>query len=227
MSSAEVQKSKNHTCIFVSFPGTKMKFPNVTELRSKKTKQLTLCVQLNEQGQLQDFHFMSEGSVLKLKFAARNNGQTVLNQIVKLTANKAEHVITNELSIIKRETEHACEYVLISKEKQAARRKSKRKRTENIKITEYVLFIVPKVTEKEAPQDRTKMAAGNMKIGLHKDKKKHAGLHVVNEHKVKDPMRVHIMRSFEAAACLPLVLLRFLGPGDQVLPLPRAEPRAS
>jgi hypothetical protein len=235
MSFAKVQPIDNHTFIFVSFPGIKMKMINALEGQRTDSKNRALCVQLDENGELCEFSFVPEAYRLKFSFEAKQTERTVFYQVIKLRHNSAgeahrEFVLTDTLSIVQRETDNAYEYVLIEKTTEKAelgRRKSKRRKSEKVKVTEHMLFIVMKTVEQEAIENSSKVIDQHKKrVELLRVKKKKYSFFRTEERVCSDMMRLQKMRSFEKNAMLVPALLRFLGPGDRLLPLSRAAPCA-
>jgi hypothetical protein len=236
MRCAELQHKEEHTCILVSFPGIKMNAPHTVQHRKKGRKGVTLCVQLNGQGKLHDFYFARDSAIPQIQFIAKKKGQQVLHQAVNWkhsaqtmeARQELEYIITDELSIVRKETKTTYEYVLLYKEKeQAGRRKSKRRKLEKIKVTEHVLFIVPKNEKQEKSQNKRQVtlmsAARNSML---KNSKNAQFPYTAKDKRAGAAVRIQKMRAFEEVALHTAVSSRFLGPGDQLLPLPRAEPCA-
>lgn len=236
MEVVSTQLEQNHTCIFVSFSGLKAKLAD----GARVVKEPLLRVLLDEQGELQEFSFVGKVALLQSNFAARKEGKPA-PQLLKLkppssmnaaaAGEELEYVITPMLSIVQKDTAQGYEYVLVHKEKEKAatvRRKMKRKKAETMKVTEQLLFIVPKAREKESGKGQEKAVKRIMtRIARVDHKKKQNNIYVARD-KMKDtPIRVLEMRLFEENAWLGTVSLRFLGPGDWKFPLPRAEPGVS
>lgn len=233
MEVVKTQLEANHTCIFVSFSGLKAKIAD----GAKVVKEPLLRVLLDEQGELQEFGFVGKVALLQSNFSAKKEGKQA-PQILKLkppspmnmtaAGEELECVITPMLSIIRRDTAQGYEYILVHKEKEKAatvRRKMKRKKSETMKVTEQLLFLVPKAGEKGSrrEQERAVKRAVTRIVRLG-HKKKLNNIYVAREKMQDTPTRVLKMRLFEEAAWLGTVSLRFLGPGDWKFPLPRAEP---
>jgi hypothetical protein len=234
MEVVRTQLEQNHTCIFVSFSGLKAKLAD----GARVVKEPLLRVLLDEQGELQEFGFVGKVTLLQSNFAAKKEGKPA-PQLLKLkppslmnmevAGEELECMITPMLSIVRRDTAQGYEYMLVHKEKEQAtvRRKMKRKKAETMKVTEQLLFIVPKTGEKGNRKGQGKAVKRIMtRIARVDHKKKQNNIYVARE-KLKDtPIRVLKMRLFEENAWLGTVSLHFLGPGDWEFPLPRAEPRA-
>lgn len=236
MEVVRTQLEQNHTCIFVSFSGLKAKLAD----GAKVVKEPLLRVLLDEQGELQEFGFVGKVVLLQSNFAARKEGRPA-PQILKLKSpssmnmaaagEELECVITPMLSIIRRDTAQGYEYILVHKEKEnaaTARRKMKRKKSGTMKVTEQLLFIVPKADKRESRKGQEKAVKRIMaRIARMDDKKEQNNIYAAREKTKDTPIRVLKMRLFEENAWLGTVSLRFLGPGDWKFPLPRAEPRTS
>ncbi|MBO9129243.1 hypothetical protein [Bacillus sp. 165] len=222
MSLAQLQPKKDGLHIFVSFPGIKMKTPFIAEQRKKGRKGVTLCIQLDEQHELSDFYFVREGFIPLVN----ENNQTVVKLPQSREGNTpTEYKLTNTLSIIQKETDAGYEYVLVHKTKQeSGRRKVKRNKPVQMKITEHVLFSVQRTKKKERGPGSMKQRICNTMRHSIREMKKVTPIFNKKDQLVEDIMRISKMRSFERDACCTPAVLRFLGPGDQVLPLPRAEP---
>lgn len=234
MEVVRTQLEQNHTCIFVSFSGLKAKLAD----RTRVVKEPLLRVLLDEQGELQEFGFVGKVSLLQSNFAARKEGKPA-PQILKLKPpssmnmsaadEELEYAITPMLSIIRRNTAQEYEYILVHKEKDRSatvRRKMKRKKSETMKVTEQLLFIVPKAGEKGSRKGQDKAVKRIMtRIARVDGKKKQNNIYVAHEKPKDTPIRILKMRLFEENVWFGTVSLRFLGPGDWKIPLPRAEPR--
>ncbi|GAA3326113.1 hypothetical protein GCM10020331_060700 [Ectobacillus funiculus] len=69
----------------------------------------------------------------------------------EVAGEELECMITPMLSIVRRDTAQEYEYMLVHKEKKSRQQygaKMKRKKAETMKVTEQLLFIVPKTGEK-------------------------------------------------------------------------------
>lgn len=232
---SELQPIDNHTFIFVSFPGIKMKIPSAGAHQKKSARNIVLCVQVDEHERLREFSFVREASMLQMGFTARQHGRAVIQRVLKLKHSLAdetnlEYKITDTLSIVQRETDNAFEYVLIEKaaEKgEAGRRKPKRRKHEKVKVIEHVLFIVMKSAERADLQANDKVIDNyKARVKFRKKPTNRYGFYTAEEHIHEGIMRMQMMRPFERDAKLVPALLLFLGPGDQLFPLPRAEPCA-
>ncbi|MFX3623495.1 MAG: hypothetical protein ACE3JP_05475 [Ectobacillus sp.] len=228
---AELSSIEGHNCILVNFSGIKKNRQRAILPRKKGRKGLTLCIQLDEQGKLYDFHFVHESSILRLNYTTKQAGANVVQYKLRFpaTTEEQEYKITNSIFIAKRETVYGYEYVLVQKEKETAagRRKARRKKIEKMKAVEYTLFIVPKTAGQAEKQ-------GSRKIVRYPEVRNNVLGHTAIVHNSRTPkanlnrgnMRLLKMRPFEAAVWTSPNAWRFLGPGDQLFPLPRAEPCA-
>ncbi|MCP8970372.1 hypothetical protein [Ectobacillus ponti] len=236
MKVAKLQPKKSHTRIFVSFSGVQAKQARLAEVQKKAGKEVTLCIELDEQGRFQDAYAVRKGEMLRSRFAARQEGKHEPHETIKVrqhASGEVEYIITDAVSIICRETEHSYEYVLVHQVKEASRRKSKRKKAEKVEVAERILFVIGKTAvEYPVQQPKARAAAKRNHVLPESQHGRDPGRVIAwgwghpKAGELHSPIRSIALREFGAAAYRVTVVLRFLGPGDRSLPQPRAEPMA-
>ncbi|HWO98343.1 MAG TPA: hypothetical protein VNM45_18815 [Bacillus sp. (in: firmicutes)] len=233
-----VTPEKHHTYIFVSFPGVKLNVSGKKQFQKEGGQALALCVQLDENEEMHDVYFVPEKSISPFDFASNENGSKALYRVIQPEEVEKRNgkqplqsfSITEEVVILQRKTKKGIEFVLVIKEKEIAALGEQREEgisLENVAKQEYVLFHVRPAKEKQSKHLQQEVAVKRLsQKGILRGEKggftfrfaEQVGINALNKLQFGGSRRFGF-QSFAA--------LRFLGPGDQYLPLPRAEPFTS
>lgn len=230
-----VTPEKHHTYIFVSFPGVKLNVSGKKQFRKGGGQPLALCVQLDEKEEMHDVYFVPEKSISPFDFASDGNGSKALyrviqpNQIEKGDGKQTlqSFSITDEVVILQRKAKKGIEFVLVIKEKEIAALGERREEgvsLQNVVKQEYILFHVRPAKEQERKSTKQEVDAKRaLQKGILRGERggftfrfaEQLGINTSNKLQFGGSRR----SGFQSFAAL-----RFLGPGDQFFPLPRAEP---
>ncbi|WP_078410056.1 hypothetical protein [Priestia abyssalis] len=228
-----VTPEKHHTYIFVSFPGVKL---NVSDkFRKGGGQPLALCVQLDENEEMHDVYFVPEKSISPFDFSSDENGSKALYRVFQAERIKKGNgkqplqsfSITDEVVILQRKSKKGIEFVLVIKEKEIAALGERRKEGSSLQDTvkqEFVLFHVRPAKEKGR---KLFQQEGNSKRvpqkGISRGEKGGFAFRFEEEFGIKTLNKLQYGGS-RTSGFQSFAALRFLGPGDQFFPLPRAEP---
>ncbi|MDQ0246326.1 hypothetical protein J2S09_003930 [Bacillus fengqiuensis] len=230
-----VTPEKHHTYIFVSFPGVKLNVSDKKQFQKEGGQQLAVCVQLDEKEEIHDIYFVPEKSISPFDFASDENGSKAIYRVIQPEqiekGNRKQNLqsfsITDEVVILQRKTKKGIEFVLVIKEKEIAALGKQREEgisLQNVVKQEYVLFHVHPTQEKEWKPLQQK---GNVKRasqkGILRGEKGGFAFRFAEQFEIKALNKLQFGGS-RRSRFQSFAALRFLGPGDQFFPLPRAEP---